>query len=153
MALLLVLAVALLLAALAASPAVRETVQAGAASVWDMIRLKDASVSVDGLMPELWRAVSVAGAFWRERGDTLTITSGLDGTHSATSFHPKGLAVDLRTSHLTPAEILDRAGELLVRLGGGYDVIIEATHLHVEYDGRIHTAVTFWPATLAASFA
>lgn len=145
------LLVVVLLAALASSSTVRETVADTAGTILDMIRLKP-GVDVSGLQPEAWRIVSEAGALWRERGDELTVTSARDGTHSAQSLHLQGLAVDVRTRDLAKMEILDRAHELLGRLGGGYDVIIEADHLHVEYDNKAHVAVNFHPPSLASSY-
>lgn len=145
--------VVVLLAALASSSTVRETVAKTAGTILDMIRVKP-GVETNGLQPEAWRIVSEAGALWRERGgEDLTLTSAMEGSHSAQSLHFQGLAVDLRTRDLSKAEILDRANQLLGRLGGGYDVIIEADHLHVEYDGRSHVAVNFHPPSLAAAYA
>lgn len=73
-----------------------------------------------------------------ERG--AVITSANDGTHMQGSLHYTGLAVDLRTRDLAPATIALLAAKLRARLNGNentnlpYQVVLETTHVHVEYD-------------------
>lgn len=100
------------------------------------VRFKDGVVLATA--PEMSRALPVIDRVSRETiGRGVIVTSGTDGKHSAGSKHYTGLAVDLRTNDLTAAEITRYATALdqeLNRSGHQYDVIIEATHIHIEYD-------------------
>ena len=59
-------------------------------------------VKVAGIKPEILLAIQEAREIYRDMNDaTLVITSALDGTHMKNSLHYKGLAVDLRTRHLS----------------------------------------------------
>ena len=69
-------------------------------------------------------------------GYKLVITSGLDGEHSKTSLHYAGEAVDLRTRHVQPQHLPLIVDEIRKSLGENYDVVLEATHLHVEHQPR-----------------
>lgn len=62
------------------------------------------------------------------------ITSALEGKHSPTSLHPKGLAYDFRTRHLSEGSKKALVDWLKEYLGESFDVILEKDHLHVEYD-------------------
>lgn len=63
------------------------------------------------------------------------ITSGREGTHSATSLHYEGKALDLRTRDLDADEVERYRWELVSKLGADYDIVIESgSHIHVEYD-------------------
>lgn len=75
-----------------------------------------------------------AEAIWRNHGHELVITCGLDGEHSAGSVHYYGLAVDCRTNYFSAEQVVQVADELQAALGPDYDVIVESTHIHVEYD-------------------
>lgn len=99
-----------------------------------MIRIKK-GVDLDGLCSEMWDSVSIVEACFGE--DVITITSGLEGDHKEGSLHYKGLALDFRTRHLTAKKkklVLRRCQEFLE---GAYDSVLEATHLHIEYDPKI----------------
>lgn len=84
-------------------------------------------------------ALITANNLYRDEGVELVYTSGRDGKHSLTSLHYSGNAVDLRISDLAqkdpslPSLIRDRLAE---RLGLDYDVILEPTHIHLEYQPR-----------------
>ena len=68
-----------------------------------------------------------------------TITSGMDGQHSPKSWHYEGRAIDLRTNDMQQQDIEQMVAWLraVFPKSDGYDVVIEATHLHVEYEGRL----------------
>lgn len=94
------------------------------------------------LQPEMSRALPLIEA---AHADALLtrgaiITSGDDGIHSQGSLHYVGLALDLRTNDLTNVEVSRLAVALRKRLNGSaqvnrpYQVVIEPTHIHVEYD-------------------
>ena len=84
----------------------------------------------DRLMPVLDAAITHYG----EHGEGVTITSVLDGVHRQDSKHYIGEGIDLRTYTLGDFERLDVARAMAETLGSDYDVILEADHLHVEYD-------------------
>jgi hypothetical protein len=84
-----------------------------------------------------WAAIVLDGIY-RDVGQEAIITSGGDGKHSRTSKHYaennlSGMieALDFRTWHVDAEEIAAKARK---KLGPDYDVVVEATHLHVEYD-------------------
>ena len=76
----------------------------------------------------------------------VVVTAGSDGHHGEHSMHYKNLAVDLRTGHswspplMTPQEARDIRDELTLRLGAGYDVVLEGDHIHAEYDPKVPAA-------------
>lgn len=101
------------------------------------------SASLRGLQllmrPVLIEAERIFGSF----GLPCVVTSGLDGTHSAGSFHYYGYAVDLRSVHAKTktdkAKILSLLKE---KLGPRYYVILEAAgtdneHYHIDARGFI----------------
>jgi hypothetical protein len=64
------------------------------------------------------------------------VTAGRDGKHKQNSKHYTDEAVDFRTRHLKIDE-LDTVVQACKRtLGQDFDVVVEATHLHVEYDPK-----------------
>ncbi len=78
-------------------------------------------------------AAVVANEVFHEYGRELVITSGTDGKHSRTSLHYRGDAIDLRTRELDPSVVEAVAGEIRNRLGPDFDVVVERTHIHMEY--------------------
>lgn len=70
----------------------------------------------------------------RVAGRPAIVTSARDGEHSANSLHYKGKAIDLRTKDLQRGVASLYAAELQRILGSDYDVVLESTHIHVEYD-------------------
>ena len=68
-------------------------------------------------------------------GPEMIITSLGDGRHSEGSLHYKGLAVDLRSRYYHDSDEIDAFVALLKReLGPEWDVVREATHVHIEFD-------------------
>lgn len=100
-----------------------------------------AGVRLD-LKPEMARALPWIEAAHADAYLTrgAIITSGTDGVHRDDSKHYEGLAVDLRTRDLTPVEIARLVPALRKRLNGSanadrpYNVVVETTHIHVEFD-------------------
>ncbi len=90
-----------------------------------------------GMRPEILLAVIVANEVWAVHGHNLVITSITEGQHSENSYHYKGLAIDCRTFYFQDDdEIHAVAEDLRARLGGFFDVVVEATHIHIEMDER-----------------
>jgi len=107
-----------------------------------MIKLKSC-VNIDGMTKECFKAISIVhDYFYIYRDEDLTVTSIADGNHKMGSKHYDGDAFDVRTwdytkplgTQLDMVEKLGIATELTARLGVNYDVVIESTHLHIEYD-------------------
>jgi len=90
--------------------------------------------SIQGLDIRMRPALIVADRIWKELGQELVVTSGLDGEHSAGSLHYYGRAVDFRTRYFNEREVADAKLFLSRALGPDFDVILHSTHIHVEYD-------------------
>lgn len=97
------------------------------------MRIKD-SVRISGISPEAVLAVIVANSVFSEIKKDCVITSVTDGDHMEGSLHHAGFAFDLRTRHLEPEERILSVKKLRERLGPAFDVLLEDTHIHVEYD-------------------
>lgn len=85
-----------------------------------------------GVTPKHLVIASAAANVAQDMGLTVMITSGTDGQHMVGSRHYDGAALDFR---LLP--VSQRAAfyaKLTKRLGPDYQVLPEATHLHVEWD-------------------
>ncbi len=100
-----------------------------------MLSLKP-GVRITGMRPEILLAILAAERAYAEAGCELMVTSCIEGKHSAGSLHYVGAAVDLRTNNV-PADKLQRLVEKIrVALGGDFDVIVEADHLHIEFQPK-----------------
>ena len=68
-------------------------------------------------------------------GDEAVITSTYEGTHSSGSLHYQNKAVDFRRSS---SATLSQGAVIMLKtaLGPDYDVVLEDTHIHVEYDPK-----------------
>lgn len=100
-----------------------------------MISIKE-GVTLQGLRTEMQIALSVVGSIYEKHGYDCIITSGLEGAHSKGSRHYVGLALDFRTRHLREGYEKHIAKEITNALNDEYDVVLEATHLHVEFDPK-----------------
>lgn len=105
----------------------------------------------DGVDPgkpttEILRAIVVVAGVCDGFGVRCTVTSMQDGRHSANSLHYRGgicRAFDLRTRDEAPgyrqwsADLKhDLATACRNALGRDYDVVVEADHIHIEYDPK-----------------
>jgi hypothetical protein len=82
---------------------------------------------------------------------TPTITSLCDGTHGENSKHYTGYAIDVRIRDISTLYPTDRkylsnevtgfANRIQRRLGSDYDVVLEKTHIHIEYDPEIYDKI------------
>jgi len=88
-----------------------------------------------GVHERILYALEITNQFHRELlGREATIYSILDGRHHAGSRHYVGLAFDLRIWSIPESSLVAFKAELQRRLGIHYDVILEPTHIHVEFD-------------------
>lgn len=102
------------------------------------MRLKDSSVSIFGVRPELVLACTIVDQVFKEAGTELVITACTERTtkHMKGSAHYNGCAFDARTRDLTVKLQNWVADESRIRLGGEFDVVLESDHLHVEYQPK-----------------
>ena len=102
------------------------------------MRLKDDTVRIQGIRTELLFAIMVADEIYKNHGKELVITSGSEFStrHSTTSLHYSGSAVDLRTNYFRSGEVDIVRAEIKERLGRDFDVVIESTHIHLEYQPK-----------------
>lgn len=92
-------------------------------------------VNIRGVSNEITLAIIVANYIWQSLGQRLVVTSCIDGKHSRGSFHYSGNAIDLRTRYFE-----DKGQEATIRLKEAltdeYDVVLESTHIHIEYQPK-----------------
>ena len=107
-------------------------------------------VKLDGLRAEMSLALPVVAYAYATFGTDCIITSGTegdpsDGVHSALSKHYTGEALDFRTRMFRSVSFgydkfeADSRIEMLASLireslTDEYDVVVESTHIHVEFD-------------------
>jgi len=92
-----------------------------------------AGVDISRLRPEIRKKLTrIAKIVWDCNEGELVITSTYEGTHSEGSLHYANLAIDIRKNL---AKILSHV-EIKEWLGKDYDVILEADHIHIEYDPK-----------------
>lgn len=94
-------------------------------------------VTLVGIRPELMVGLIIANEVYRSHGVDMVITSIMDGVHSKTSLHYSGQAADLRIKNLGNVDRYDIAEEIKDRVGIDFDVIVEATHIHLEFQPRL----------------
>ena len=92
-------------------------------------------VILAGLDIAMRPALIEAERIWEEMGYHLTVTSALDGVHSAGSLHYYGRALDFRTRDMGKARMKAYL-QLKERLPRGFDVVLEHDHIHVEWDPK-----------------
>ena len=108
------------------------------------MRLKNGA-SINGICPDIIVALAPAAVIWERHGQELVITSGTDGKHSEGSLHYSGLALDFRTRYFGADQVVEVAADLRKALGVDYDVVIEPSHIHCEYDPKEETLC--WEST------
>lgn len=73
---------------------------------------------------------------------TIVITSGIEGTHSPTSFHYRLAAIDVRSRNFpTPYDKAVFATRMRAALGDDYEVLLlkkgtRGEHFHIEEDRK-----------------
>ena len=98
-----------------------------------MIFFKD-GIGFSSLQPQAVLAMVICDQVMDEYHHNLTITSVCEGVHKDGSLHYAGKAFDVRIRDLGGILPLDVARTFRARLGSQYQVVLEADHIHVEYD-------------------
>jgi len=92
-----------------------------------------AGVDISRLRPEIRKKLNeIARRVWSIEKEELIITSTYEGSHSEGSLHYADLAVDIRR-HKNGTLVRQ---ELRDKLGMDYDIVLEADHIHIEYDPK-----------------
>jgi hypothetical protein len=99
------------------------------------MRLKP-GVSLRGVKPETVAGMHIADGVCNDRFYELVITSVTDGKHSPNSLHYVGYAFDMRTRDLSQVDKKNLAVDLREALGQEFDVVVEKTHIHVEFQPK-----------------
>jgi uncharacterized protein YcbK (DUF882 family) len=100
-----------------------------------MLSLKN-DVNLNGAKPEIAIACLVVYSVYRDFGYDCVLTSANDGQHGFGSLHYAGLAVDFRTHHVQANDIEPLADTIREALGPQFDVVLEDTHIHVEFQPK-----------------
>ena len=106
-----------------------------------MIKFKE-GVDVTGIQKETITAMSIVDRVYKSySGRDLVVTSVTDGKHREDSLHYEGLAFDIRTwkddtsgVQMAKGSKFSLASSIAYALGDDYDVVVEKTHIHIEYD-------------------
>lgn len=92
-------------------------------------------VDMNGVQPEILSACARIHDLMEGTGQ-FTLTACMDGKHKQGSLHYKGFAVDIRSKHIPDDKRAAVVAAIKATLGRDYDVILEPTHFHVEYDPK-----------------
>lgn len=93
-------------------------------------------VQFTGIQPEMIIVIMVMDSIYARHLKELVITSITEGKHSQKSRHYSGFAVDGRTRYFTKETQVKIVKELKESLGSEYFVLLEPTHIHVEFWGK-----------------
>lgn len=100
------------------------------------MNLKDTSVNLVGMDGRLWiAALAFDEVLRRDYASELVITSAHDGKHMDGSLHYVGRAIDVRTWACKGHEN-DVIAKVKAKVGPGYDIVVEADHIHCEWDPK-----------------
>lgn len=101
-----------------------------------MIHTKPGVSAPKGASLHLIDAIACACYHYTKAGHEFMMTSLGDGQHGPRSKHYSEPcdAVDVRTRHVPVSELPALVRDIQCSLGKDYDVVLEETHLHIEYD-------------------
>jgi len=101
-----------------------------------MIKAKE-GVTFFGVRPEMVMAARIIESAYAHFGYDTVVTSCTDGQHSYGSLHYQGAAMDFRTRHVdSRSELEEITTKVRQALGSEFDVVLEDTHLHVEFQPK-----------------
>ncbi|MEQ8504574.1 MAG: hypothetical protein RIB80_04560 [Rhodospirillales bacterium] len=93
-------------------------------------------VRIHGIRPETHIGITICWSVFQSLGLDMTVTSVTEGKHSRGSLHYQGAAFDLRTRDMTFEQKHAAVQGLADALGDDFDVVVEKTHLHIEYQPK-----------------
>ena len=96
-------------------------------------------VLIKGIKPETIMGILFAESIWKtslDTNDQMVITSVTDGKHMKGSLHYNGYGFDVRTNFLTSAQITIFFDALKNHMDYEFDIVLEKTHIHIEYDPK-----------------
>ena len=94
-------------------------------------------VDLRPLVPQMAIAYTIACRIYREQANQVcVISSGAEGEHGVNSLHPLGKALDFRIRTLTVVQRQSILLALRTALGAQFDVVLEPTHLHCEFQPK-----------------
>lgn len=98
------------------------------------MRIKN-GVKIRALQPELVLAAQIVASIYTQYDNAeCVITSVRDGIHNTRSLHYVGYAIDFRTRHIPEGWREKLYRDIQRALGEEFDVVLEKTHIHVEFD-------------------
>ena len=92
-----------------------------------------AGVDISRLNREPRRSLPIVAAVFKAFGEEMVITSTFEGTHGDGSLHYADDAYDVREPKKDAAIVMM---QIKSGLGSDYDVLLEADHIHIEYDPK-----------------
>lgn len=92
------------------------------------------NVTFLGIRPETVLGILIAFDLYQKCKQEFVITSITDGLHKSGSLHYDGLAFDIRTFNLRGISGYEMVDRLKEALGSQFDVVLEPSHIHVEFD-------------------
>lgn len=104
-----------------------------------MISIKSGpgAARVAGLTPQAILGIIICHTIYAKHGYDLVITAGIDGAHMRASKHYSGNAWDMRTSNI-PENLRETIrAECQAACGDDYDIVVEESHCHGEYDPKL----------------
>lgn len=90
-------------------------------------------VRLHGMQVPMIFAMMVANELVKEYDVEFVITSGVEGRHGKGSCHYSGNAFDFRKREFKNNDAAAVAKELQERLGPDFYVLLERTHIHVQF--------------------
>lgn len=111
-----------------------------------MLRFKN-NVDISNITPQTVLAMNIAAwVYWDWDRKDAWVTSVRDGQHSSSSLHYRGDAFDLRIgdtdydgnriNYWSKSEQDQIVLRLTKALPRDYDVVLESTHIHIEYQPK-----------------
>ena len=95
--------------------------------------LVKAGVDISRLRRPIRKVLNKLDEIYRKYGYELVITSTYEGNHSPGSLHYANLAIDIRAPKKDREKLYKEIKEVL---SDDYDVVLERTHIHIEYDPK-----------------